>query len=790
MPSDDSFPPYRRWLAAQSDEYLGRLLHSRPDTLTPPPKTTGTLAARLQLRASQQRVLPHLTALALACLEAAVGLDGETGPVTARAISDELRAALAEADVPAGRRPTLAHVREALDELRDAGLIYGDGPAAGGRFTGRKREGRDARESRADHLMLVDGAWAALPPGWRLLPRPGEPSVDDLREALSRVDTRQRRLLRTLHDANGLGTTRDAADGADPDSPVQRLLAAGLIERVGGTTVRLPHPVRMLMDGETPAPRLTSLRPEAPEVTEPREIDDAAAGAALETVRRLRDLLELLGQVPAATIRDGSIGLREQRRLLEATGLDLTELANLLALARGAGLVAVGTPHPLPANDNGGDYLAPTDGADDFLTMPLAGAWAALIDGLRDSDRAPWLVGTDGPDGKPIHLLARDASRANLPRLRTLLGDLLCDEVAPGLAVARPDAEFMRLRPLIARYTSLETRDGVTAQLMSVGLVIREGRALAATSAWRAARGHRGRELAGKLAGMLPPPVTVIVPQADLTVLVPGPAGPELSVPLSRFAAVESPGLASVYRVTEDSVRAGLDAGMTAAEMHSFLAERSLGEVPQSLTYLIDDVARRHGRLRAGAAASYIRCEDPAALAAILGDPVAPALGLRRLADTVAISRVPCADLLEVLRDAGHIAVAEDDDGVVLDIGPRPVRVERVDSPPPASPHAGVDAIAAAIAAVRAGDRAAGEGDRLPLDDDPASGAAAQSLLTEAARTGRDVVIGYVDRNGLANRRRVRPVTVTGGQVDAIDPATGDARRFLLHRVTDVQLTE
>ena len=36
--------------------------------------------------------------------------------------------------------------------------------------------------------------------------------------------------------------------------------------------------------------------------------------------------------------------------------------------------------------------------------------------------------------------------------------------------------------------------------------------------------------------------------------------------------------------------------------------------VPQPLTYLIDDVARRHGLLRVGAAGTYLRCDDPAVL--------------------------------------------------------------------------------------------------------------------------------------------------------------------------------
>ena len=83
---------------------------------------------------------------------------------------------------------------------------------------------------------------------------------------------------------------------------------------------------------------------------------------------------------------------------------------------------------------------------------------------------------------------------------------------------------------------------------------------------------------------------------------------------LAMLADVESSGGATVYRFTESSVRRALDAGRSASECHAFLAAVSRTAVPQPLTYLIDDVARRHGRLRVGAASclpSLRRPRDP-----------------------------------------------------------------------------------------------------------------------------------------------------------------------------------
>ena len=106
--------------------------------------------------------------------------------------------------------------------------------------------------------------------------------------------------------------------------------------------------------------------------------------------------------------------------------------------------------------------------------------------------------------------------------------------------------------------------------------------------------------------------------QADLTAVAPGPLVTDLAHELSLVADVESKGGATVYRFTEGSVRRALDSGRTTSELHALLAQHSSTPVPQALTYLVDDVARRHGRIRVGTAGAYIRSDDPAVLAEIL----------------------------------------------------------------------------------------------------------------------------------------------------------------------------
>ena len=67
------------------------------------------------------------------------------------------------------------------------------------------------------------------------------------------------------------------------------------------------------------------------------------------------------------------------------------------------------------------------------------------------------------------------------------------------------------------------------------------------------------------LDALLPAPVDHFLVQADLSVVVPGPPEPELAAELEAVAERESAGGASVHRVTTASVRRALDTGYTAA---------------------------------------------------------------------------------------------------------------------------------------------------------------------------------------------------------------------------------
>ncbi|WP_425588336.1 helicase-associated domain-containing protein, partial [Streptomyces tremellae] len=178
--------------------------------------------------------------------------------------------------------------------------------------------------------------------------------------------------------------------------------------------------------------------------------------------------------------------------------------------------------------------------------------------------------------------------------------------------------------------------------------------------------GARAARAARALAPLLPEPLDHVLLQADLTAVAPGPLLRPLAELLSVAADIESKGGATVYRFTPGSVRRALDAGQSASDLHAFLRDHSRTPVPQPLTYLIDDVARKHGHLRVGAASAYVRSDDEAVLGEILADRRSANLRLRRLAPTVLATQADPAALLEGLRAMGFAPAAESAEGDVL----------------------------------------------------------------------------------------------------------------------------
>ena len=292
----------------------------------------------------------------------------------------------------------------------------------------------------------------------------------------------------------------------------------------------------------------------------------------------------------------------------------------------------------------------------------------------------------------------------------------------------------------------------------------------------------------------MPEPLDHVLIQADLTAIAPGPLQTAFAAELGLAADVESTGGATVYRFSESSIRRALDAGRSAADLHALLADRSRTPVPQPLTYLIDDMARRHGRIRVSAAAAVIRADDENLLQQILADRRAGQLRLRRLAPTVLAARTKVEHVLDQLRVMGYAPVAESPDGEMVVKRPNVRRAPQPNRSPrlgidPAVPAAGV--LDVVVRALRAGDRAAvaaREPVLAPGDGSLTRSPAWQTMatLTAALRTPGPLWIGYVDNSGTVSERLVDPVRLDGGFLTAYDHRREEIRTFAVHRITGV----
>ncbi|WP_426569268.1 helicase-associated domain-containing protein [Streptomyces canus] len=835
-------PPAPRSLAealrGRDDASLAALLRRRPDLITPVPTDLTQLATRAGTRASVVRALERLDRFALQTAEA-LAVAGD--PAT----YDELLGLMA------GDTADEAVVRAlpgAVAALREQALVWG--------ADDRLRLVRTARELLSPSPQhpsptglgpSVQEATAGMSPGriQEIVSAAGLPSTHDSVSAvaaLTALFTHRRKMKALL--AGAPADSLEVLDRlvwgppygqvtADPAPRLRWLLDRGLLLPTAPGTVVLPREVALHLRAgrahRTPEPFPPAVEPAV--THRPQVVDTTAAGQAYTALATVEELLKDWDEGGPAVLRAGGLSVRDLKRT--AVALDVSEpvAAFWVELAYAAGLIA--------SDGEADERYAATPAYDEWRERPAAERWAHLAEAWLTATRTPGLVGGRDAKDRALSALGPGLDRSAAPEVRHRVLALLAALPQGGA----PDAEALLgrlrwerplrgaqgphgpqgeddLRSRLARWTLTEAELlGVTGR----GALAAHGRALLG-----AAVAHRAQEepegpgdklpvhhrpsapaplappeqavataaAARLLAPLLPEPLDHVLLQADLTAVAPGPLRRPLADVLGVLADVESKGGATVYRFTPDSVRRALDAGRTASDLHAFLAEHSRTPVPQPLAYLIDDVARRHGHLRVGAASAYVRCDDDTLLNEILADRRAAALRLRRLAPTVLAAQADPAALLEGLRAMGYAPAAESAEGDVLI-----TRADAYRTPPRTAPEPVPDGppvpdgtlLTAAIRAIRAGDLAS-TAPRKPTDTAPlapgelprTSSSETLATMQAAVLTGEALWIGYVNAEGGASQRVIAPVRVEGGFVTAYDHTADEVRTFPLHRITGV----
>lgn len=573
-------------------------------------------------------------------------------------------------------------------------------------------------------------------------------------------------------DVDTILTRFDATLADDIGTALQTLRELALVW--GDTdSLRLVRTARESLTGASTSPVGWPPSPVAIIERDARTVERTAGQHALATVLGVVAIAESWADDAApAVLRKGGLGVRDLASTARTLDVDERTAALWIETAYAAQLIG--------RDGEAEERWRPTTAYDDWHDAPLPEQWLRLARAWWTTPRAPALVGADA------NALSDEVERRGQPLLRDQVVTVL-DSLPVGGAPVDADAVVAALDARAPRQASPQRAAQIRAILDELEILGFTGGGALADMGRAAARD--ATDAPGVVRAAMPEPLDHVLIQADLTAIAPGPLLPDIARELRLMADVESTGGAIVHRFSAPSVRRALDAGRDATEMLEFLARISRTPVPQPLTYLIEDSARRHGTVRVGIATAYIRCDDETALAALLADPRAEDLGCVRVSPTVVTVSGRIEDAIAILRDLGLHPVAETADGNVAHAPRRRARAPRRGASAPVARRDATPAlVAAAVATLRAGQSEPSAslaigGDGSALEPMPA--AETMAVLRRAIAGSLTVRLGYGEGEGL-----VDPMRLQAGMLTAVDRVTGEVRTFAVSRIVAAEIPD
>ena len=717
-------------LRARSDGNLQELFAARPDLLSPLPTDITALAARASSAPSISRVLDGLTKWELQVLETLVVL---AEPVTVDLL---LEIAGANALAPYEKFLSLA-------------LIYID----------------------EDQIRILNSVRDALGPEPAGLGPVGLGDRKRWQKKLEEAPPAAKAMLDKLTWGPPRGTVTDVKR---PTSTVSWLLENQLLTPLDNHTVALPREVGIYLRGNrVHKEKFDTPPPYSGKSLSQEDIDNAAIGAVLEILHHIEELLHFWAGEPAAALRSGGLGVREVKRASDELGLDEKYLIFIAELAYISGFVGI---------HNEEEFL-PTTAFDLWRNKSLEERWVEIASNWLSTSRVAGLVGKS--ERGYIAPLGPEIDRSAIAHIKRLTLSLYSD--------IKPTA--VDIQKLAERISWERPRKAFGSHTDFVHWIAREAQWLG-FSGRNALTTFGSALLAGKtdigMATLLPKEIDYILIQGDNTAIAPGPLQVELAREMSLIANIESKGGATVYRLSEHSIRRALDNGRSSDDIKKFLTKISKTSLPQPLEYMIADIGKRYGKLRVGISfSSYIRCEDEALVAAILADKKLAHLQLRQLGAGVLMTEGDTHEAIDALVENGYFPALEDRDGALIarkhdkaraKAKPRPPRITG-DLPTPSE-----DLISAALRALRAGDKAAAHRKSAPII--AGSPSETMSTLTLAIKSKATVSIGYADSDGGVSERVIEPIHLIGGILMAYDHGSDEVLRFSVSRISGVAIVE
>lgn len=557
------------------------------------------------------------------------------------------------------------------------------------------------------------------------------------------------------------------ADVKKANPTIKWLLENNFLIAFDSQTLLLPREVGMHLRGGKVFKELVAAAPAVAGTHRKQKAIDLAAIANISTlIRWSEELAHHWSDEPPTALRSGGLGVRDLKRTAEHLGVDEGCAAFIAETLFLAGLIVIDTD----------DAILPTGAFDIWLTKSAEDRWHSLVSVWLETSRVAGLVGKG--DSKSVAALGPELDRAGIAGLKRALLALLSShpESDPDIASLQLRMKFDLPTRSNDEYITWILREGEWLGITGQGAISTFGQAL----------------LAGESLGVeaaLPKPVDHILIQADNSAIAPGPLTLEIGNEMGTLADIESRGGATVYRFTEGSIRRALDHGKTGEGIKDFLKKTSKTPVPQPLEYLINDVAKRHGKLRVGRAISYIRCEDEGLITQITHDKKLEDLRLRKIAPQVLVADFEINELIVGLREAGYLPAVENGTGILISAPavrraksrPRPPRVIAESAAPNAT------LITSAVRALRAGEKASAH---KPREVPRTTANETLDLLHQYIEEQASLTIGYADSNGGVSNRLIDPVSISLGTLIARDHATGELTQFRIPRITGVAVAE
>jgi len=549
-----------------------------------------------------------------------------------------------------------------------------------------------------------------------------------------------------------------------PGKPIGWLLEHDYLAVMDSKTVVLPREVGMhLRNGKV----FKEYSPVAKSFTgttrKQKDIDRAAIANISDFLRWCEELAHHWSDEPPIALRSGGLGIRDLKRSAEHLGVDENCVAFVAEVLYLGGLIVIDTD----------DQILPTNSFDIWMSRSLEERWSSLVNLWLETSRVSGLVGKAGE--KNIAPLGPELDRAGIASMRKVTLNILSENLEndPAIKNLQEIIAWQMPQRFNAEYIEWTLREAEWLGLTGQGALSEFGIAFLNGS------DDLGVERA------LPKPVDHILIQADNSAIAPGPLTVELANMIGTIADIESRGGASVYRFSESSIRRGLDHGQTGEQIKDFLKKTSKTPVPQPLEYLINDVAKRHGRLRVGIAQAYIRCEDEGLLTQILHDKKLESLRFRKLAPQVLVCDFEAGDVIATLREANYLPAAENASGILISAPairraksrPRPPRVLSETSAPSEI------VIKAAVRTLRTGEKASSH---KPREVPRTTANETLDLLHQYIEEQASLTIGYADTNGGVSNRLIDPISISLGTLIARDHATGEMQSFRIPRITGV----